>query len=167
MGNFRIQTYLFALITALFFIACDSGENFKALNSDKNYNFSYNGFEKSLKLDKQTQNFALVFFTKDCGVCKEQIPILQDLAKNYDFNIFVVLGDAKDAKDAKAWADEKGLSHLALFYEKKAAKYLSGAVGEIYGVPVLSFFKESKMDEKFIGLTPYSVLENEIKKLKI
>ncbi|OOY00722.1 thioredoxin, partial [Campylobacter coli] len=47
-----------------------------------------------------------------------------------------------------------------MFYEKKAAKYLSSAVGEIYGVPVLSFFKESKMDEKFIGLTPYSVLEN-------
>ncbi|EAJ3375024.1 thioredoxin, partial [Campylobacter coli] len=31
MANFRIQTYLFALIVALFFIACDSGENFKAL----------------------------------------------------------------------------------------------------------------------------------------
>ncbi|EAI1732046.1 thioredoxin, partial [Campylobacter coli] len=28
MANFRIQTYLFALIVALFFIACDSGENF-------------------------------------------------------------------------------------------------------------------------------------------
>ncbi|EAH4493351.1 redoxin domain-containing protein [Campylobacter jejuni] len=163
MANFRIQTYLFALIVALFFIACDSGENFKALNSNKIYNFSYNGFEKSLKLDDQTQNFALVFFTKDCGVCKEQIPILQDLAKNYDFNIFVVLGDANDAK---AWADEKGLSNLAIFYEKRAAKYLSSAIGEIYGVPVLSFFKEGKMDEKFIGLTPYSILEKEIKKVK-
>ncbi|MCC3133442.1 thioredoxin, partial [Campylobacter jejuni] len=52
------------------------------------------------------------------------------------------------------------------FYEKRAAKYLSSAIGEIYGVPVLSFFKEGKMDEKFIGLTPYSILEKEIKKVK-
>lgn len=166
MGIFRIQAYFFALIIALFFVACDSGENFKALNSDKTYNFAYNGFEKSLKLNDKAQNFALVFFTKDCGACKEQIPILQNLAKNYDFNIFVVLGDANDANDAKAWADEKGLSNLAMFYEKRAAKYLSSAIGEIYGVPVLSFFKEGKMDEKFIGLTPYSILEKEIKKVK-
>ncbi|EAL7651526.1 TPA: conjugal transfer protein TraF [Campylobacter jejuni] len=166
MGIFRIQAYFFALIIALFFVACDSGENFKALNNDKTYNFAYNGFEKSLKLNDKAQNFALVFFTKDCGVCKEQIPILQNLAKNYDFNIFVVLGDANDANDAKAWADEKGLSNLAMFYEKRAAKYLSSAIGEIYGVPVLSFFKEGKMDEKFIGLTPYSILEKEIKKVK-
>lgn len=144
MANFRIQTYLFALIVALFFIACDSGENFKALNSNKIYNFSYNGFEKSLKLDDQTQNFALVFFTKDCGVCKEQIPILQDLAKNYDFNIFIVLGDAKDAKDAKAWADEKGLSHLALFYEKKAAKYLSGQLEKYTEYLYLAFLKKAR-----------------------
>lgn len=31
MGIFRIQAYFFALIIALFFVACDSGENFKAL----------------------------------------------------------------------------------------------------------------------------------------
>lgn len=166
MGTFRVQTYFFALIMALFFAACDSGENFKALNSDKNYNFSYNGFEKTLKLDNKMQNFALVFFTKDCGVCKEQIPILQNLAKNYDFNIFIVLGDANDANDAKAWTDEKALSNLAMFYERKAVKYLSKAVGEIYAVPVLSFFNQGKMDEKFIGLTPYSILQSEVKKLK-
>lgn len=166
MEIFRVQTYFFALIISLFFTACDSGENFKALNSDKNYNFSYNGFEKTLKLDDKMQNFALVFFIKDCGVCKEQIPILQNLAKNYDFNIFIVLGDANDANDAKAWAEKKGLSHLAMFYEKRASQYLSDAVGEIYGVPVISFFKEGKTDKKFIGLTPYSILKSEIKKLK-
>lgn len=60
----------------------------------------------------------------------------------------------------------KRVCRIWLYFMKKAAKYLSGAVGEIYGVPVLSFFKEGKIDEKFIGLTPYGVLENEIKKLK-
>ena len=132
MGIFLVQTYFFALIIALSFIACDSGETFKALNSNKTYNFAYNGFEKSLKLNNEAQNFALVFFTKDCGVCKEQIPILQNLAKNYDFNIFVVLGDANDANDAQAWANEKGLSNLEMFYEKRAAKYLSSAIGDIW-----------------------------------
>lgn len=108
----------------------------------------------------------LSIFHKRLRSLQRTIPILQNLAKNYDFNIFVVLGDANDANDAKAWADEKGLSNLAMFYEKRAAKYLSSAIGEIYGVPVLSFFKEGKMDEKFIGLTPYSILEKEIKKVK-
>ncbi len=166
MGIFRIQAYFFALIIALFFVACDSGENFKALNSDKTYNFAYNGFEKSLKLNDKTQNFALVFFTKDCGVCKEQIPILQNLAKNYDFNIFVVLGDANDANDAKAWADEKGLSNLAMFYEKEQLNTFQVPLGKYMECLCLVFSKKEKWMKKFIGLTPYSILEKEIKKVK-
>lgn len=138
MGIFRIQAYFFALIIALFFVACDSGENFKALNSDKTYNFAYNGFEKSLKLNDKAQNFALVFFTKDCGVCKEQIPILQNLAKNYDFNIFVVLGDANDANDAKAWADEK------CFMKKEQLNTFQVPLGKYMEYLCLVFSKKEK-----------------------
>lgn len=162
MGIFRSQIYALALI---FFCACGGGENFKALNSEENYNFSYNGFEKELRLNHEKSSFALVFFTKDCGVCKEQIAILKNLKNHYDFEIFVVLGDAKDLDDARAWSKEKDLD-LKVFYEKKAANFLSGAVEGIYGVPVLSFFSQGKMDKKFIGLTPYGVLENEIKRIK-
>ncbi|MBZ7947699.1 conjugal transfer protein TraF [Campylobacter sp. RM9929] len=165
MGKFKVQAYFIALITALFFISCSDGENFKSLDY-KNYNFSYNGFEKTLKLDQKNQNFALVFFTKDCGVCKEQIKILQQLIQNYNFNIFVILGNAKNLNDAKNWAQDKGLTQLTLFYEKNAAKYLSDAIGGIYGVPVISFFEAGKMNKKFIGLTPYHILENEIKRIK-
>ncbi len=160
MESFRVQVYLFALI---FFCAC-SGENFKALNSEQNYNFSYNGFKKELKLNQEKNSFALVFFTKDCGVCGEQITVLNRLKSHYDFQFFIVLGDAKDLDDAKMWALKKDL-HLQVFYEKKAVDFLCAAVGGVYGVPVLSFFKEGKMEQKFIGLTPYFVLENEIKKM--
>lgn len=162
MGTFRIQIYAFALIL---FCACGSGENFKALNTDEIYNFSYNGFEKELKLNHQKNSFALVFFTKDCGVCKEQISVLKKLINHYDFDFFVVLGDAKDFNDAKEWSFEKNLD-LKVFYEKKAVNFLSLAVGGVYGVPVLSFFNQGKMEQKFIGLTPYGILENAIKKIK-
>ena len=145
-------------------MAC-SDESFKSL-SGENYIFSYNGFEKNLKLNNKNENFILAFFTKECGVCKEQIKILQALLKKYDFKIFVVLGDAKNLNDAKIWASKKDLN-LPLFYEKNSVKYLSSAVGGIYGVPVLSFFKNSKMSEKFIGLTSYKILENELKKFGI
>ncbi|MBZ7954084.1 MULTISPECIES: TlpA family protein disulfide reductase [Campylobacter] len=165
MEKFKVQAYFIALITALFFIACSDGENFKSLDH-KNYNFSYNGFEKTLKLNQKDENFALVFFTKDCGVCKEQIKILQQLIQNYNFNVFVILGDAKNLDDAKNWAKEKGLTQLTLFYEKNAAKYLSDSIGSIYGVPVISFFESGKMNKKFIGLTPYHILENEVKRIK-
>ncbi|MBZ7939075.1 conjugal transfer protein TraF [Campylobacter sp. W0014] len=165
MEKFKVQAYFIALIAVLFFIACSDGENFKSLDH-KNYNFSYNGFEKTLKLNQKDENFALVFFTKDCGVCKEQIKILQQLIQNYNFNVFVILGDAKNLDDAKNWAKEKGLTQLTLFYEKNAAKYLSDSIGGIYGVPVISFFESGKMNKKFIGLTPYHILENEVKRIK-
>ncbi len=161
MAIFRIQTYLLVLIL---FCAC-ADTNFKALNSEQTYKFSYNSFEKELLLDDKKAYFALVFFTKDCGVCLEQIAILKKLKERYEFDFFVVLGDAKDLEDAKAWALEKDLN-LKVFYEKKAADFLARAVGGIYGVPVLSFFKNAKMEQKFIGLTPYFILEETIKRLK-
>ncbi|MCX2682595.1 thioredoxin [Campylobacter sp. MIT 21-1685] len=161
MGIYRIKTYCFVVI---FLFGCNTGENFKAINSNKNYTFSYNGFEKSLFLDEEVKNFALVFFTKDCGVCKEQIPILENLARNNIFDIFIVLADAQNQQDALNWANAKRLT-LPMFYEKKAVYFFSKAVENIYGVPVISFFKDSKMHKKFIGLTPLSVLENEFKQI--
>lgn len=162
MGIYRIKACFLALA---FLFGCSSPNDFAAINSDKSYAFNYNGFEKSLFVDKKAHSFGLVFFTKDCGVCNEQIPILQTLAQKNGFEIFIVLADAKDKKDAFVWANEKKLT-LPMFYEKKAVYFLSKAVGDIYGVPVLSFFEQGKMHKKFIGLTPLNVLESEIKKIQ-
>ncbi|WP_269088391.1 conjugal transfer protein TraF, partial [Campylobacter armoricus] len=52
---------------------------FQTLNSSSDYTFKYNGFEKTLKIQKLNNAYALFFFTQDCGVCKMQIPILNEL----------------------------------------------------------------------------------------
>lgn len=159
--------YLKALLLAmsLVFTACFDNE-FKAINSNESFKFAYNKLDNRLEFN-QNKPFALVFFTKDCGVCKEQIAAIKALNKLYDFDFFAILADAKDRADALKWADEKGLD-FTLFYEAKAARYLSQVVGGIYGVPVSAFFdKEGRQNELFIGLTPQSVLEKELLNLRL
>lgn len=150
---------LFSLTVSLCFIACFDND-FRALNTDKRYNFVYDGLEKELHFSKD-KAYALVFFTKDCGVCKEQIAALKEL-RDYDFDFLGVLADAKDEKDALSWALNYDFD-FSLLYERKAGDFLSKAVGGIFGVPVIVFFdKQGKMKEKFIGLTPKSILEKNI-----
>lgn len=163
MAKYRKRAFELALIYfALFFCGCEQG-NFKALNAkEQGVGFAYDGLEETLRLKEEAKPFALVFFTKDCGVCVEQIKIIEALRKDYEFDFFAVLADAKDEQDALNWAKQKNLTFM-LLYEKRAASYLSKAVGGIYGVPVSAFF--SKQGEKkgfFIGLSPYSLLQKEL-----
>ncbi|TKX28725.1 thioredoxin [Campylobacter sp. MIT 12-5580] len=161
MAKLARKAFILALV--LFFSACFEN-NFKALNSNKIYEFSFDGFEKKLDF-KQEKPFALVFFTKDCGVCKEQIAILKELRKLHEFDFLTILGDAKDEKDALVWADEKELD-FTLFYERKASEFFSKAVGGIYGVPVIVLYdKEGFKTKEFIGLTPQNLLAKELIKL--
>lgn len=158
MAKLARKAFIFTL--ALFFSACFEN-NFKTLNSNKVYEFSFNGFEKKLDF-KQEKPFALVFFTKDCGVCKEQIVILKELRKLHKFDFLTILGDARDEKDALAWANEKELD-FTLFYERNASEFFSKAVGGIYGVPVIVLYnKEGFKAKEFIGLTPKGVIEKEL-----
>lgn len=169
MAKFALKALVLAL--SIFFVGCEFKRDFEAINSEKSYKFSFNGFEKRLDLGTQ-KPFALVFFTKDCGVCKEQIRILNELkAKNEgprglsDFDFFVVLNDAQDKEDAILFAKEKGIA-FPLFYEKRASELLSRAVGGIYGVPVTVFFdKEGIQRELFIGLTLETLLLKELVKI--
>ena len=160
MARFTVKAFILALM--LFFAnACDFNKAFVALNSDKDYKFEFNGFEKRLHLNTQ-KPYALVFFTKDCGVCKEQIKILNSLNQIYSFDFFIILNDASNKEDARLWAENKDL-FLPLFYEKRAVNFLSRAVGSIYAVPVIVFVDEKGiLGKKFIGLTPQSALSKEI-----
>jgi len=162
LNYLKIALYI---LLSLSFTACFD-HNFKAINSNESFKFSYNKLDKRLEFNQQ-KPFALVFFTKDCGVCKEQIASIKALRKLYDFDFLAVLADAKDKEDAIKWANDKGLD-FTLFYEPRAAKYLSNAIGGIYGVPVSAFFdKEGRQNELFIGLTPQSVLEKELLSLSL
>ena len=175
----RIAFKAFAFALSLFVCGgCDFGRDFTALNSEQSYKFSYNGFEKRLNLGTQ-KPFVLVFFTKDCGVCKAQIRILNALktpensdlkAKNSDLktaqiDFFIVLNDAANKAEAMLYAQSHEIE-FPLFYEKRASEFLSKAVGDIYGVPVMVLFDKQGIQRRlFIGLTPQSVLEEELFKI--
>ena len=162
----RIAFKAFTLALSLFICGgCDFGRDFTALNSEQSYKFSFNGFEKRLNLGTQ-KPFVLVFFTKDCGVCKAQIRILNALkrAENSDLktaqiDFFIVLNDTANKAEAMLYAQSHDIK-FPLFYEKRASEFLSKAVGGIYGVPVLVLFDKQGIQRRlFIGLTPQSVLE--------
>ena len=177
----RVAFKAFTLALSLFVCGgCDFGRDFTALNSEQSYKFSFNGFEKRLNLGTQ-KPFVLVFFTKDCGVCKAQIRILNALkrAENSDFtaknnalktpensdlktaqiDFFIVLNDAANKAEAMLYAQSHDIK-FPLFYEKRASEFLSKAVGGIYGVPVMVLFDKQGIQRRlFIGLTSQNVLE--------
>ena len=108
--------------------------------------------------------FILFFFTTTCGVCKAQIPILQEIAQelaNENIKIYGILGNAPSVDLAQQYARENAIS-LPIFYENSARRFFSQIVGGVKGVPVIVIFKDGKIDKRFIGLTPKSVLKRAI-----
>ncbi len=157
MGKSTLKA--FALALSLCFLGCF--DNKFSTTSGQAYEFSFNGFEKRLSYG-ESKPYALVFFTKDCGVCAEQIRVLNALKGRYDFEFLAVLSGAQDKTDAQLWAQKKNLN-APLFYEARASEFLSRAVGGIDGVPVIVFVgKTGILGKKFSGLTPQSMLEKEL-----
>ncbi|AJC86633.1 TlpA family protein disulfide reductase [Campylobacter sp. RM16704] len=150
----------------MFFLSACTERNFKALNSNQNYAFEYDGFKKILKIQDFNSAYAIFFFTQDCGACNAQIPILNEIYKEKKFPIIAVLNGVQFKEEAQKISLEKKLD-LPLLYESKASSFLSKAVDGIYGVPVIVFFDENgKVSEKFIGLTPKGILVDKIKILQ-
>lgn len=147
------------MLLCLIFCACKD-EYFLTLNSKEPLSLKYNAKEKALKgLDEP---FMLFFYSKDCGVCLKQIPILNELSKNY--KIIAVLGNMKN-KDM-AVKNLKGVTFTTI-YDSLDVEYLSNVVGGVYGVPAMFIYDNNgKMVKKFISLTPKSVLEKELRAIK-
>lgn len=139
----------------MFFNAgCNDG--ILAINSKRPLYFYIENGKLNLK---NNDDFGLIFVTKECGACKEQLKYL----KNSEFGFIVVLGDAKDVNDALSVVKEKEISFPVVF-DKDSVMFLSNAVGGISGVPV-TFICSKNNNKKFIGLTPKNKIEEEIKKL--
>ncbi|QKF64703.1 TlpA family protein disulfide reductase [Campylobacter corcagiensis] len=150
MEIFKSKIIIFFII--LFFCGCDDG--ILAINSEKPLYFStQNG---NLKLNG-SDKFGLIFITKECGACKEQLIYLKEI----NFKFIAVLGDAKDMSDALNVAKE---INFPVVFDKDSVMFLSNAVGCISGVPATFLFNDD-LSKKFLGLTPKSVIEKEIKKL--
>lgn len=157
MGKSALKAFVLAV--SLCFAGCF--DNKFTTTEDKAYKFSFNGFEKRLSYG-ENKPYALVFFTKDCGVCGEQIRILNALKERYGFEFLAVLTGVKDKADAQLWAEKKRLN-FPLFYEVRASEFLSRAVGGVWGVPVIVFVDEKGiLGKRLSGLTPQSVLDKEL-----
>ncbi len=119
--------------------------------------------QPSTEYQKDNAPFALFFFTTSCGVCKAQIPILQEIAsENGGARIYAILGNAPNEQKAREYASANAMS-LPLFYESEAKRFFSQIVGGVKGVPVVVVFdKDGRVKERFIGLTPKSVLKSSL-----
>lgn len=160
-----IMIRVFAVLCAILLCGClESKGEFDALNLGKVSAIYVNN---SLQLDFPTlagekqsvdsKPFALFFFTTTCGVCKAQIPILQEIADE-NTKIYGILGNAPSADLAQKYAESNAIT-LPIFYESKAKRFFTQIIGGIKGVPVIVIFKDGKIKERFIGLTPKSVLK--------
>ena len=117
---------------------------------------------QSIDNQKDTAPFALFFFTTTCGVCKAQIPILQEIADELadeNTKIYGILGNAPSADLAQKYAKSNAIT-LPIFYESKAKRFFTQIIGGVKGVPVIVIFKDGKIKERFIGLTPKGVIKS-------
>lgn len=151
------------------FALCGCGESraeFDALNLGKVNALYENGALRIVESNlsqKDSAPFALFFFTTTCGVCKAQIPILQEIVSesiNNGARIYAILGNAPDKQKAIEYVSANAMS-LPLFYESEAKRFFSQIVGGVKGVPVVVVFdKEGRVKERFVGLTPKSILKS-------
>ena len=141
----------------------DSHESQKQFNSSLRDSTQRVESWQSIEYQKDSAPFALFFFTTTCGVCKAQIPILQEIAsENGGARIYAILGNVPNEQKAREYASANAMS-LPLFYESEAKRFFSQIVGGVKGVPVVVVFdKEGRVKERFIGLTPKSVLKSSL-----
>lgn len=147
-----------ALLIAAILLLCGCNEKkISSINPKMNFDFTYKSKRLSLSSGKP---FMLFFLSRSCGVCSEQIKLLNKLSGVLQI---AIINDAKDEADAKAVIKAKNL-HLPLVYKKSEVYFLSQAVGGVSGVPAIYFYNASgDMVAKSLGLTPLGWLQQTIK----
>ena len=124
------------------------------ISSDFNEKFDSS---KSHSIKSQDSNkFVLFFFTSTCGVCKEQIPILEELFSQ-NVRIYGILGDIPNLTNATKFIESNHIK-MPIFYTSNARRFFANATNGVKGVPVIAVFKDGKLTQKLIGLIPKSVL---------
>lgn len=148
--------WILGAILAILLCGCLENEaNFDALNLGK---ISATYANKMLAITQDSSDnsdFMLFFFTSTCGVCKEQIPILEELSQN--IRIYGILGDISNTQKAQYFIESSKIT-MPIFYQSNARRFLANASNGIKGVPVIVVFKNGKVAQKFIGLTPKGIL---------
>ncbi|AQW86912.1 protein disulfide reductase, TlpA family [Campylobacter pinnipediorum subsp. caledonicus] len=155
---------ILALFVIFFFIGCadEFSKNHIMLNDSNVLKTQY--FPKDRRLKIGDKPYFLFFFSSSCGVCKKQIPILNELNSKLNSKIqFIgVLGGSMGFDKDIQLLKEHNINFKTTS-DKISVDYFSRAVGGIMGVPASFIFdKNGNMVEKFIGLIPEKILKDKI-----
>lgn len=72
----------------------------------------------------------VIFSRKSCHVCKEVVPVLEELASNYEGEIGFYYVDVEDDKDLYQSFSLKGVPQILFFNEGEYLGKLTGEVDE-------------------------------------
>lgn len=149
------------LSLVLFFIACENKREHISINTDERLLSSYDASLKSLKFLGFNKPFVLFFFTKDCAVCAEQIPILNEIQKSGKAKIIGVLNTSIDKNSDIQMLKSKGVE-FSTINDAKSVKYFSNIIGGVFGTPVSAVYSaDGKQKRVFLGLYSKAAFESE------
>lgn len=165
--NFKLLTM--SILSIFLFTSClnQRVESISTIQDNKKFNIIFKKsendvFDISLKDEKKV--LVLSFFTTSCGACKEEIPSLNMLEKEFpsQIKILSVLGEKKSIKEIKSFINKYNISY-SIVSEALSVNLLSKAVGSIFGVPVTFIFKNNgRLFKKFSGLIPHKIMRQTI-----
>ena len=94
----------------------------------------------------------LFFFSKDCAVCAEQIPVLNEIQKSSEAKIIGILNYKTNKADDIKMLKSKGVE-FSTINDTKSVKYFSNIIGGVFGTPVSVIYSaDGKEKQKFLGL---------------
>lgn len=125
------------------------------ISSDSNNKIDSSKLDSNKSSDSN-KSFMLFFFTSTCGVCKEQIPILEELFSQ-NVRIYGILGDIPNLTNATKFIESNHIK-MPIFYTSNARRFFANATNGVKGVPVIAVFHNGKLTQKLVGLIPKSVL---------
>lgn len=152
-----------AIFTAIF-SGCEpkTSTHHMALNDPKGIDTEFSGGK--LQIIGNDSPFLVFFFSTTCVACSQQVPSLVELGKEFEnVKFYGIMGNSKGFDKDIEILKAKNVEFMT-FSAQSSVDYFSNAVGGIYGVPATFLFdKNGKIAKKYIGLTPKSTIEKDIK----
>jgi peroxiredoxin len=125
--------------------------------------------EKIHLADFRGKVIILDFWATWCPPCKEGIPHLNQLYREYRKDGLVVIGISLDRggpEEVRRFLDQKGVEYITVMGNEEVFQAYSGlpGLGKIQGIPTAFIVdREGRVHQKFVGLTPKQTLEAAIK----
>jgi thiol-disulfide isomerase/thioredoxin len=115
--------------------------------------------------DFRGKTLLITFFTTWCPPCRQEIPVLIELQKEFSPNDFSVIGLSMDETGPKAvirLIEKEGINYPVLMADREVARDFGG----VFSVPT-SFLvnREGKVVRRYPGYAPRAMLEKDIKEI--